>query len=307
MERKISFADLQKTVADAYENFKSNSEGTVKADVADQKADAFGISVVLTDGRTVEKGDTSLLTPLGSIAKIAVASVLLGQKSKDAPGNCPSGCCGGKKLEKPQVGVSSRGVRAVSLVQPQGDREGKMDIITGALDTLVGSATVLNDKMYEGLRKTQADEKAVDAFAQAQFTLYDDTDLSLDIYSRLISLQATATQIATLGATLAADGVNPVTKQIAFDGSLAAKIVTLVALQGPHHEKKAFALRVGLPTKRGYAGSLLAILPGFGAIAVYAPKLDENGVSVKGFKALEYIAQTLGLNIFASARVGVDK
>lgn len=307
MERKISFADVQKAVVDAYEQFKSDKEGTLKADVDGQKADAFGISVVLTDGRTIEKGDTTVVTPLGSIAKIAVATTLLGQNSKDAPGN--SKCCCGKheNHEKPQTGVSARGVRAVSLVQPQGDREGKMDIITTTLNSLMGSTPELNDKLYKSLRKTQEAENAVDAFAQAQYTLYDDTDLSLDIYSRLISLQADTTQLATLGATVAADGRNPNTGNIVFDGALAQKIVTLIALQGPHHEKKAFALRVGIPTKRGYAGSLLAVMPGFGAIAVYAPLLDDNGVSVKGRKALEYIASTLDLNVFASARVAVDK
>lgn len=304
MERKISLADIQNAVSGAYEKYKTIDEGSLKADVACRNADSFGVSVVLTDGTVINKGDTDELSPLGSIAKIAVATVLLGQKSPDD--ECCCNCCGGHGKEKPHTGVSARGVRAVSMVEPRDDRDGKMDILSSTVRALLGGEPVLDDRLYEHMRRMEADEKAVDRFAAAGYTLYDDTDTSLDIYTRLISLQANAEQIATLGATVAADGRNPKTGEEVFDSSLAARIVTMVALHGPHHEKKEFAFKVGLPTKRGYAGTLLAIMPGFGAIAVYAPRLDENGVSIKGSKALEYIARTLGLNVYASARVTVD-
>lgn len=59
MERKLSFTDVTKTVEDAYEKYKSIKEGTVDARVAgESREDAFGISVVLTDGRVFTKGDT---------------------------------------------------------------------------------------------------------------------------------------------------------------------------------------------------------------------------------------------------------
>lgn len=307
MERKISLADVRKAVDYAYEKYRNCNEGTLNPRVPGADPDAFGVSVVLTDGTTVEKGDTAVPSPLGSIAKLAVHTVLLSQNTPDElvqkyMCGCSRGSCA-----KPQIGVSARGVRAVSAVVPQNDPDGKMDIISDTMNALMGSEPQLDDKLYESLRKMEDEENAVNAFAAADFQLYDNTDTALDIYTRLMSLQAGATQLATLGATVAADGRNPLTGEQAFDGSIAQSLVTLMAMSGPHHEKRAFAMKVGLPVKRGYAGTLLAVLPGFGAIAVYAPLLDDNGVSVKGRKALEYITSTLGLNIFASARVSVEK
>lgn len=307
MERKISLADVRKAVDYAYEKYKDCKDGALNPRVTGADPDAFGISVALTDGTIVNKGDTSVASPMGSIAKLAIHSVLLSQNTLDElvqkyMCGCSRGSCA-----RPQVGISARGVRAVSAVVPQNDPDGKMDILSEAVTALMGSEPRLDDRLYESLRKMEAEENAVNAFAAADFQLYDSTDTSLDIYTRLMSLGATAEQLATMGATVAADGRNPKTGESAFDGSTAQSLVTLVALSGPHHEKRAFAMKVGLPVKRGYAGTLLAILPGFGAIAVYAPLLDDNGVSVKGRKALEYIAATLGLNIYASARVSVEQ
>lgn len=307
MDRKISLADVQKAVYDAYENYKSIKDGAVNPDVPVDDADKFGVSVMLTDGTVINKGDTDIASPMGSIAKIGVYAELLSQNSTDELVKKFGCCCKCAKSQKPQIGVSARGVRMVSAVSPQNDRDGKYDILVGDLVDMIGSQPVLDDKMYESLRKKEADEKAVDMIAAAGFELYDDTDAALDVYTKLISLQATAGQAAVLGATVAADGRNPKTGEYAFDGSLAPTITSLVALAGPHHEKKAWMLRVGVPAKRGYAGLLVAIMPGFGAIAAYAPRLDENGVSVKAAKAIRYICNTLQLNIHASARVSVEK
>lgn len=307
MERKISVDDVRKAVDQAYEDFKSDRTGTPNPDVQTPDADALGIVVALTDGRVIKKGDTAVPSVMGALNKLALATVLLTQNSpEELVKKHYAGCCCKSKCPKPQIGISAHGLRMVSAVVPQGDRDGKMAVISQTLEGLVGSAPVLDDKFYESLRAAQAAEKAVDKVAEAGYTLYDDTEASLDVLDRLTALQLTAEQAAVMGATIAADGRNPLTGDIVFDGSIAASVVTVTALGGPHHEKRAFALEVGLPVKRGRAGLLVALLPGFGAIATYAPRLDDNGVSVKGRKALTQIARSLGLNIYASARVRVE-
>ena len=57
--------------------------------------------------------------------------------------------------------------------------------------------------------------------------------------------------------------------------------------------------RTGLPGKSGVGGGILAIVPGKFAIAVFSPPLDEAGNSVRGRKAIEYVAETLKANLFS--------
>ncbi len=307
MERKISMADLEKAVKEAYENNKSIHEGQVPDYLQGVDENLFGISVMLTDGRTVNHGDTQVLAPMGSIAKIGTASVLLSQKSTEDIVKLFGFGCHKCKGEKPQVGVSSHGLRAVSAVSPQNDSDGKWDILINNMINMMGSAPTLDVQRYERLRKDQKDENAAGKIADAGFKLCDDTEIALDTYTKLICLQATARQLANYGATVAADGVNPSNGQIAFDGKIAASIVSMVVINGPHHSKKRWMMEVGVPAKRGFGGYILAIMPGFGAIAAYSPRLDENGISVKAAAAIKQIANTLQLNVYASARVSVEK
>jgi glutaminase len=61
-----------------------------------------------------------------------------------------------------------------------------------------------------------------------------------------------------------------------------------------------------LPAKSGVGGGIVAIAPGKGAIAVFAPPLDEAGNSVKAQEVIEYIADKLYYNVFSPGSVGLQ-
>ena len=43
-----------------------------------------------------------------------------------------------------------------------------------------------------------------------------------------------------------------------------------------------FSKENGIPSKSGVSGGLLSVIPGTGAVASLAPRLDQDGNSVKG-------------------------
>lgn len=310
MERKLSFTDVTKTVEDAYEKYKSIKEGTVDARVAgESRENAFGISVVLTDGRVFTKGDTEQQVSLGPVAKVPLSVVLLSQNSADAlakKGACCGGTCkcGCAKFEGMPFG--KHGLRAVSAVVPQGDPDGKFSVISDMIYALSSADQGFNDNLYKYLSEKAKAAKIAEQLTEAGYKLYDDAAQSIDVYSRLLAVRLSVTQTAAMGATIAADGRNPESGEYAFDGSIAASVVALMATRGKHFIKP-WMVETGLPAKKSYTGLMLAVLPGFGAIAAYSPELDESGVPVKAAAAIKYIAQTLGLNVYASARVSVEK
>ncbi len=310
MERKISFADVKQAVEEAYENVKSIKEGSVDPRVAlESKEDEFAISLVLTDGRAVDKDDVDALFPLGPIAKVPLSAVLLSQNTPEElvkkSGHCLCSCHGHKK-EKMDLPFGRHGVRAVSAVVPQGDPEGKMSVINDMIVALSGSEPGFSDTLYETFKKQAQDDGAADQFEKSGYYLYDAAPLSIDVYSRLLSMKMSVRQVATMGATVAADGRNPLTGEYAFDGKNAQYMVAMMATRGKHFIKPWMML-TGLPAKKSFTGGILAVLPGFGAIAAYSPRVDERGISIKAAKAIEYISQKLGLSVYASARVEVEK
>ncbi len=48
-----------------------------------------------------------------------------------------------------------------------------------------------------------------------------------------------------------------------------------MAMAGLYDDSRGWAWRGGLPAKSGVGGGIVAIAPGNGAIAVFAPPLDE--------------------------------
>lgn len=304
MERKISLSDLRKAVDEAYEANKSLKEGEVDSRNACADVKAFGISVMLPDGTLINKGDTDVKSPLGSISKVALSTVLFSQNSPmeliKKSGQCPC-----KKVpEKPKgLSFSAHGIRAFSAIEPVGDPESKWNIYENRTIDLMGSAPELCDKIYQALQKEATDTKLIDTLAADGYYLYDDASLSANLYLKALAMTASTQQLATMGATIAADGVNPVTGKTVFDGAITQNVVALMAAKGPHKMHAPWLVASGIPAKSSYGGAILGIIPGVMAIAAYAPELNPAGVSVKAAKAIIDVMQKLDISIFASAQV----
>lgn len=309
MERTIALSDLMGAVHEAYEKFKSEKQENVSDKLNGVNVKDFGIAVVLSDGTVIKKGDADVKFPMGSIAKVPLIELLLSQYGVDElikkSGKCPNCCC--NKAEKPQLPISRHGIRATSAVQPEGDLESKWNLIVNNMIDLMGSAPELNDKLYKEMMRVNAEQSVVDTLAKAGYTLYDDAELAVDLYTRQEAMEATATQLATMAATIAADGVNPTTGKIVFDGELASKVTGSMAGHGPHRANKTWLVSAGLPVKSGFGGGIVGVFPGVMGIAAYAPGLSETGYSVKAAEALKYIMNKLDISVFQSASLRIDK
>lgn len=314
MDRIIKLSDVKKVVDETYEKYKDLDKGTVDKNYGDNDSADFAIVVTLTDGTEITRGDADKRFVMGALVKIPVMAELFSQfdgarhymkmLKKANGGTCGCGCSDtNRPAEQP---VCPRGVRSVSAVEPRDDRDGKMTVISDRIVAMTGSDLVFDDKIFEARMKAVETDDTVNKFAQAGYFLLDNAEDSIYDYTKLESLTATTRQLAMMGATLAADGVNPVTNRPAFDGKYAQDLLATMAVHGPHAMKR-WLVKAQLPAKSGRGGAMLAVLPGVMAIAAYSPSLNDCGVSVRAHKAIARIARKLQLSIFASARVKIEK
>ena len=310
--QKFDTKQLNDVVNEAYEKIKGDDGGN-NADyipfLAKVPSKLFGISVCLPDGEIVEAGDTDYVFGIESVSKVPTAilamqqygaDTILQKIGADATG-LPFNSIMAILLENDHPStplVNAGAITACSMVKPVGNSDGKWKSITDFLAGLCGSPLVLQDELYKSESATNFNNRSIAWLLKNYNRIYDDPDMSLDIYTRQCSMGVTARQLSICGGTIANRGVNPVTKKKVFDAELTSKIVAMIASVGFYEHTGDWIFTSGIPAKTGVGGGIVGVLPGVMGIAAFSPKLDESGNSVRAQNAIKYITNKLGLNLF---------
>ena len=234
MIQKIDNATVREAVQQAYERCK-NETGGKNADyipyLANVPSTLFGIAACLPDGEVIAVGDTDYKFGIESVSKVPTAILAMNQYSAqevltkigaDATG-LPFNSIMAILLENDHPStplVNAGAISACSMVQPVGDSDGKWKAITGFIEGLAGSQVEVIDELYKSETATNFNNKSIAWLLKNYNRIYDDPDMALDIYTRQCSIGVTAKQLATMAATIANGGKNPVTKQQVFKLSL---------------------------------------------------------------------------------------
>ena len=130
--------------------------------------------------------------------------------------------------------------------------------------------------------------------------LYFDPDAATDVYTRQCSLEVTVHDLAAMGATLANGGVNPETGDRVIAASVCRRVLAVMATAGLYELSGDWLYEIGVPGKSGVSGGIVTVAPGKGGLATFSPPLDPAGNSVRGQLVTKYLAERIGLNLFAS-------
>ena len=122
---------------------------------------------------------------------------------------------------------------------------------------------------------------------------------AVDLYTRQCSVGVNAKDLATMAATLANGGKNPVTGKQVIDDANVPEVLAVMATAGLYDDSGKWLYHTGLPAKSGVGGGIIAVSPGKFGIAVVSPPLDAAGNSVRAQRAITAISNDLGGNPFA--------
>jgi glutaminase len=100
---------------------------------------------------------------------------------------------------------------------------------------------------------------------------------------------------------LANGGVQPGTGTRILSKATVAIVVSLMATCGMYSESGNYLAATGMPAKSGVSGIIVAVVPTIAGIAVFSPRVNEKGGSVRGHIILREISRQLGWH-FALAR-----
>jgi glutaminase len=307
---------VESVVREAYDKFKGETRGK-NADyipyLAHVDSKLFGIAIVTTDNNSLTIGDVNYSFSIQSISKVfslALAMEELGpEKVFDKIGSEPTGRAFNSPIAVVDMPthtanplVNAGAIATVSLIS--GNPDDKWNKILKLYSKAAGEKLTLIDEVYKSEAATNTGNKALSMLLAKYDRIYADPFPSVDVYTKQCSVGVNALQLARMGATLANNGINPATGEQVIKAEDIPHILSAMTMAGLYDGSGGWAWHVGLPAKSGVGGGILAVVPGKGAIAVFAPPLDEAGNSVKAQEVIEYITNKLNYNLYSPTSVG---
>jgi glutaminase len=305
---------LGRDVQEAYEKFKDVKDGA-NADyipeLAKVPSELFGVAIVTARGDVYTAGDVDYAFSIQSVSKPFTAALVMQEQGsadviREKIGVEPTGMTFNSILATQVVkGVSvnplvnSGAIASVSLVKAKSAQE-RFDKIQKFFERLAGAKLSVIEDVYQSEAATNQRNRAHAYILFVSDRIYSDPMEAVDVYTRQCSIGVTGKQLAVMGATLANNGVNPITNQRVLDAKYVPKVLAIMMTAGFYDESGLWAYTAGLPAKTGVGGGIVAVVPGRMAIVGFSPRVNEAGNSVRAMKAIEYISDQLGVNYSAA-------
>ncbi len=305
--------EVREVVTEAYERYRSNFDGAV-ADyipvLAGASAELFGISVVGARSRSFEIGDVDTRFSIQSVSKPFVFALVceeigygearshLGVNSTGFPFDSLMAVeLNGDRTMNPLVNA---GAMATTSLVPGATAEEKWERIRDGLSRFAGRELAVSEEVYASESSTNLRNQGIAHLLESYGRLYFDPDQATDIYTRQCSLEVTVHDLAVMAATLANGGVNPQSGETVIAPGVCRRVLAVMATAGLYELSGDWLYEIGVPGKSGVSGGIVTVAPGKGGLATFSPLLDAAGNSVRGQLVTKYLAERLGLNLFAS-------
>jgi len=178
-----------------------------------------------------------------------------------------------------------------------GDQDARFEQIRRFLSACAGHPLDVDDSVYRSEHATGDRNRALAFLARSTGVLGSEVEAATSVYFRQCSILVTARDLSVMAATLANNGVNPVTGETVMHEDVARTTLAVMAMCGMYDASGEWMVRVGLPAKSGVGGGIVAVKPGQFGVGVFSPRLDVRGNSVRGVQVLERLSSAFDLHL----------
>jgi glutaminase len=130
--------------------------------------------------------------------------------------------------------------------------------------------------------------------------------ICLKLYFQCCSIEVNTEALAVTAATFANAGICPVTGKQSFRPDTVKNVLSLMYSCGMYNFSGEFAFTIGLPAKSGVGGGLLIVIPNLMGIAIWSPRLDKYGNTVRGIDFCKELVNRFNFHNYDSLIKGVS-
>ncbi len=305
-------------LADLHESLRPIADGAVATYIPElAKADPnwFGLAIATVDGQLYVAGDVDVPFTIQSVSKpflyghaletLGRAQVLK-HVGVEPTGEAFNSTVLDEENNRPYNPMVNAGAIAVSALVPGADYSAKRRAVLDLFSRYAGRELSIDETVFQSERDTGDRNRAIAALMRQAAMMDGDSDEILDLYFSQCSVLVTCRDLALMAASLAKDGVHPITGVRTLDARYVHDVLTVMNSCGMYNYAGQWSYEVGIPAKSGVSGSIAAIIPGQAGIAAFSPRLDAVGNSVRGIAACKRIAEDFGLHVFKNAPRGAE-
>ncbi len=265
----------------------------------------FGMAVVMVSGEEAAIGDADEPFSAQSITKLFALGLALnriGDEVWTRVGKEPSGTPFNwlSQLEQeqgiPRNPFINAGALAITDILLDVVREPHL-LVRDFMGFLARERLAIDEAVAASELATAHKNRAIANLMRAFGTITHEAEAVVAAYCRQCAVTISCRQLARAALPLAAAGFSPLIEETVFPERLTRRLNALLLTCGIYDSVGSFAYRVGLPSKSGVGGGIVAIVPGQAAVAVWSPELDRFGTSVVGGYALEHFSQLTNCSV----------
>jgi len=317
-DRRTPHPAIELGLASVYERCRPDSGGDVATyipELATVDPDQFGIALATIDGRLWTRGDAEAEFTVQSISKafsLCLALELLGRDELykhvgvEPSGDAFNAIVFDPRTQRPYNPMVNAGAITVCALICRAMRGEALEFVLDRLAKAAGRTLRVSDAVYRSEAETGHRNRAIGHLLLNVGAAQQPIEPTLDLYFRLCSVLATASDVARMGATLANIGENPFTGESVFDVVAVRDTLSVMFTCGMYDYSGSWALDVGIPAKSGVGGGVLGVVNRQLGIGTFSPRLDAKGNSVRGVKVFRSLADEFGLHAFECTNYGSE-
>jgi glutaminase len=313
---KSAASPLRTVLRELYDKYLPLRDGKVAdyiPELAKADPDSFGISVVTKDGQVFSAGDVKQQFTIQSISKPFVFGLALEMHGRDhvlskvgvePTGEAFNAIVLDEASNRPfNPMVNSGAVATADLIEGK-DFPERVSRLIGMFSKYCGRQVYVDNTVFMSERATGHRNRAIGHLMLNFGMVRDRIEESLELYFQQCSMMVSCHDLAVMGATLANGGLNPISGERAIEQRYVKYLLSIMLSCGMYDYAGEWAYRVGIPSKSGVAGGIVAVIPGVAGIGIYSPPLDAKGNSVRGIKVFEELSERFGLHAFETGYAG---
>ncbi len=203
-----------------------------------------------------------------------------------------------RTTRRPFNPLGNAGAIALSSLVPGGEPGERLGNVLAALSKWCGAQRLYVDGGIHRAETENGERNRAVASLLRYFGLLEDVEPALELYFQQCAIRLTCRQLARAAAMLAAGGKLVGSGERVLSAATVQDTLALMFTCGFHDQSGRFAFEAGVPAKTGISGGIAAIVPGRWGIAVYSPRVNAKGTSVRGATLLTLLARKFELGLF---------